>query len=283
VNRSLFRHEAMATHFEITVAGHPETYARQAAAAAFRDLERLEGSLSRFVESSDIARANRLALGETIAIGDEALECLILAAGLAESTGHAFDPAYGSVHGADLAAGEPAFTLDPLSHRLTSRASRLHLDLGAVGKGYALDRLAETLAEWGVDSALLNSGGSSVLALEPPTPTDGWRVGIGEGEARRDIVLRRAALSGSGIAVKGSHLVDPRTGHPAARTLRAWAHAESAAVADALSTAFFVMGDDEVRAYCAAHPGIGAALAQPDGRLECWGTLVPPAPRPGAD
>src|ERR1017187_444868 len=86
MSRAVFRHEAMATFFEITVAGREEAYARQAAGAAFRELDRLEGELSRFVESSDIARANRLAFGGSLVIGDDALECLLLAAGVAPST-----------------------------------------------------------------------------------------------------------------------------------------------------------------------------------------------------
>jgi thiamine biosynthesis lipoprotein len=269
---AVFRHEAMATYFEITVAGHPEAYAGQAAAAAFRELDRLEGELSRFVESSDIARANRLAFGQALPIGDDTLECLLLAAGVAESTRHAFDPAYGSERRPELPDSAPAFTLDPAAHVLTSQVSRLHLDLGAVGKGYALDRLAGVLAEWGVDSAFLNSGGSTALALDQ-RPESGWPVGLGEGDARREFLLRGAALSGSGLAVKGSHLIDPRTGRPATRTLRAWAHAPDAAVADALSTAFFVMGDEEVAAFCAVHAGIGAALTRPDGRLQLLGSL----------
>jgi thiamine biosynthesis lipoprotein len=278
---TVFRHEAMATYFEIMVADHPESYARQACAAAFRELDRLEGELSRFVESSDIARANRLAFGQEIAIGDDALECLLLAAGVAESTRHAFDPAYGSERRPDAPEGAPAFTLDPASHILASRASRLQLDLGAVGKGYALDRMAGVLAEWGIDSAFLNSGGSTALALDGDPAAAGWPVGIGEGPGRRDFPLKAAALSGSGLAVKGSHLIDPRTGRPAARTLRAWAHAPDAAVADALSTAFFVMGDEEVAAFCAVHVGIGAALTRPDGRLQLYGSLGgPDAPGP---
>jgi len=276
MNRAVFSHEAMATYFEITVAGHPEAYARQAATAAYRELDRLEGELSRFVESSDIARANRLAFGEPLAIGDDTLECLLLAAGVAESTQHAFDPAYGSERRPGLPEGEPAFTLDPVSHVLTSRVSRLHLDLGAVGKGYSLDRLAAVLAEWGIESAFLNSGGSTALALGHPPSASGWPVALGEGDARREFMLKDAALSGSGLAVKGSHLVDPRTRRPATRTLRAWAHAPGAAVADALSTAFFVMTDEEVAAFCAAHAGIGAALTRPDRRLLLHGTLRTP-------
>jgi FAD:protein FMN transferase len=276
MSRAVFRHEAMATHFEIIIAGHSEAYARQAAAAAFLELDRLEGELSRFVESSDIARANRLAFGGTLVIGDDTLECLLLAAGVAEATQRAFDPAYGSERRPELPDGAPAFTLDPDAHVLTSQAARLHLDLGAVGKGYALDRLAEVLADWKVGSVCLNSGGSTALALDNPPSEAGWPVGLGEGDARREILLTRAALSGSGLAVKGSHLIDPRIRGPAARTLRAWASSPGAAVADALSTAFFVMSDAEVAAFCATHAGIGAALTLPDGQLELYGALRAP-------
>jgi len=276
MSRTVVRHEAMATTFEITIEGQEEAYARQAAAAAYRELDRLETELSRFVESSDIARASRLESGGTVVIGEDALECLLTAAEVAEETGRAFDPAYGSERGPELADGAPAFTLDPAAHVLTARARRLRLDLGAVGKGYALDRLAGVLAEWEVDSACLNSGGSTALALGPPPSGAGWPVGLGEGEARLELFLCRAALSGSGLAVKGSHLLDPRTGRPAARTLRVWASSPSAAVADALSTAFFVMTDAEVAAFCAAHPDTGAALARPDGRLDRHGALRAP-------
>lgn len=273
MNTTTFRYEAMATYFEITVADHAEAYARQAAAAAWRELDRLESELSRYVESSDIARANRLARGETITIGDDALECLLLAAELSLVTRRAFDAAYASERDADALPDAPLFTLDPATHTLTSQAARLHLDLGAIGKGYALDCLATVLGDWGILSACLNSGGSTALALAPPTGESGWPVSLGEGAQHRIVPLANAALSGSGIAVKGAHLIDPRSREPAARSARAWALAPTAALADALSTAFFVWTDEEVAEFCEVHDDIGAALASPGLGLEFWGKL----------
>lgn len=269
-----FEHEAMATTFGIFIAGQDAAYARQAAAAAFRELDRLEGELSRYVESSDIARANRLAPGETVVIGEDTLHCLLAAAEVSAATGRAFDPAYASVPAAGAAPDAPLYSLDPAAHTLTSHAARLHLDLGAVGKGYALDRLAATLREWDVESALLQSGGSTALALAAPPDEPGWSVGLGEDRSYRTFPLASAALSGSGIAVKGAHLIDPRTGQPAARARRVWALAPNAAVSDALSTAFFILEAREITAFCLAHPEIGAAFLNPDDSLARLGPLA---------
>lgn len=268
----VFRHEAMSTTFEIHLTDVEATYAGQAAAAAFRELDRLEGELSRYRETSDIARANRLAQGATVRLGPDAFECLLLAADAAMATGRAFDPAYASVRDG-LAADELPFTLDPSTHSLTARTAKLHLDLGAVGKGYALDRMAEILRDWQITAACLNSGGSTALALAAPAGSAGWMVGIGDAPASRVLPLAGSALSGSGVAVKGEHLIDPRTHRPAGRQGRVWALAANAALSDALATAFFVMSDAEIAAFCARHPQVGAALTAENGRPLSLGTL----------
>lgn len=276
MNAPRFQHEAMATFWELTLPGADPAYARQAAQAAFREVDRLEGELSRFIEHSVIARANRLPPGGTLILPPDVLACLLLAAEVSVATERAFDPAFRSLRPPELPPELPPYFLDPETHRLTSRAERLDLDLGAVGKGYALDCVADLLREWGFTTAHLNAGSSSVLAFGDESAAGaGWAAGLVDGDgARVAVPLQDASLSGSGTDEQGEHLMDPRTGQPAAVRPRAWALAPSAAQADALSTAFFVLEEPQIREVCAAYPGIGAAWLAADGSLRGAGTLA---------
>ena len=163
------------------------------------------------------------------------------------------------------------FEVERYSGRSRRRPRPLDLDLGAIGKGYALDRAAEVLAEWSVGNALLHAGTSTALGLGPGPRADregvGWPVGVAVPRqcpgAPRRVRLRGLALSGSGTEVKGEHIVDPRTGRPARGHRAAWAAHPSAAVSDALSTAFFVMRTGDVDRYCRSHPETWALVIIP--------------------
>jgi thiamine biosynthesis lipoprotein len=263
--RRSFAREAMAALFQITVAEPDPVYAGQAAAAALDQLERIESRLSRFVETSDVFRINRLAPGETTTVHPDTFECLQIALQVQAATGRAFNVAYASAVRPD--DGQPIELIEP-GCAVCALADRVQLDLGAIGKGFALDRMAALLAEWDVGSALLSASTSSLLALAPPPGQEGWAIHVGPDHAPRRLLLANQAIGASGTAVRGAHIIDPRTGQPAAGKFRTWALAPTAAEADALSTAFMVMTDDEVADYCRLHPGIEAYLLKtPVGEL----------------
>ena len=279
-----FAHEAMATVFEVFVAGSDETYAGQAARAAFDEVDRLERLFSRFDPSSETSRIGRLQPGESLRIGIETAEVLGIAAAVQVETDGAFDVNYlagARPPGKRPKACPPAlatlirvaqtgqgFEVARLAGRGKAKAPPLLLDFGAVGKGYALDGALAVLRGWEVGNVLLHSGTSTALAAGPGPGKSrsgrGWPVGAGffagtpAGPGR--VLLRDRALSGSGTEVKGEHIIDPRTGRPARGHQAAWASHPSAAAADALSTAFMVMATDESTALCGRHPEIWAVV-----------------------
>lgn len=277
-----FCHEAMATTFEVIVVYEDARYARQAAAAAFDEVDRLEGELSRFIEHSDITRINNLPANEPLRLGLDAFECLRHSARMYDQTNGAFDITIGSLLNCwrnedgtprmpsqkelNLArqhTGTGLLILDESEHTVQLLAAPIQIDLGGIGKGYAVDQVAELLREWSIDVALISGGYSSVLALDGPANTKGWPLTISNPDNRKQILarprLRGRALSGSGLQ-KGQHIIDPRTAQPVKGKLAAWASASDAATADALSTAFMVMNLDDIKQYCSHHPHISAMI-----------------------
>lgn len=263
-----FEHDAMACTFGLHLVSEDARYAQQAARAAFDELDRLEEALSRFIPHSDIARINALTPGQSIRVSIETIECLQLAAQLHTQTNGAFDIAFRSARPDErVPAAESAprpLVFDPVSHAVGVQVPGVVLDLGGLGKGYALDRMGAVLREWSITAAMLHSGQSAVSALGRPPGRAGWRVGLRHPGQQSEILatldLCDRALSGSGQRLHGRHIIDPRTGHPAGTTRGAWALAATAAVADALSTALMVMSRGEVQALCEQRPDVSAIL-----------------------
>jgi len=233
----------MATYFQVRVFHDQGTYAAQAAQAAFHLLDSLESRLSRFRDNSDIVRIANLAPSESMRLSEPAFTCLQIAKTMELATRCAFCATPAALKTQERL---PQWRLLPDDRSILCVNGRLQFDLGAIGKGFALDRMAELLSQWDCPSFLLVAGGSSILAGDPPANAGGWSCGLGEDNASQRFLLAHASLSGSGLAVQGDHILDPRTGRPASRQMRAWVLADTAAESDALSTACMVLTEAEL-------------------------------------
>ncbi len=239
----VFNHTAMATQFQIRIADEEKTYAGQTAQAVFELINRLEGKLSRFQENSEITHITGLAPGEQLRLTEPVFTCLTLAKKMETATDGAF-----SITAAALKnqTEPPRWTLLPEEFSIRCDSGRLEFDLGAIGKGFALDRVAQLMADWSCPAFMLVAGGSSILVGEAPAGKPGWNCGLGQGEKEQRYFLKNQSVSSSGIASQGWHILDPRTGQPATVRDNTWALTDSAAESDALSTAAMVLSEAEI-------------------------------------
>jgi thiamine biosynthesis lipoprotein len=247
----VFNHHAMATQFQVRIANAERNYAAQAAQAAFAVTDELESQLSRFRANSDISQIAQLAPGESSRVSEPVFACLEIARAMELATRNAF-----SITAAALKTqpARPEWTLVREQFSVRCDSGRLEFDLGAIGKGFALDRMAEGLREWDCPAFLLVAGGSSVLAGDAPPGTPGWSCGLGDDFSPQRYWLKNCTLSGSGLTVQGQHILDPRTGQAGHRRGRAWALADTAAESDALSTAAMVLPEMEIAGVAAHNP-----------------------------
>lgn len=280
---------AMATTFEIAIPyGTP--HAIDAGEAALDLIDRLEDQLTVYRETSEVSRLN--GAGSTV-VESNLFDLLQRCASLTNETAGAFDAAAGSLikcwgfykregrvpSAAELTAamhrsGFRHVVLDATTRSVKFNRPGLELNLGAIGKGYALDQATELLRnDWGIRSALLHGGGSSVRAIGlPPTDLRGWRVAVrhptDDSRTLGSVYLADQALGTSAATyqyfeyngTRYGHVLDPRTGRPADGVVSASCVANSAAEADALSTAFFVTGEDWTADFCRSRERLGAIV-----------------------
>jgi thiamine biosynthesis lipoprotein len=283
---------AMATSFEIVLPfGTPDV--RALGDLAFGLLDELEAQLTVYRETSEVSRVNRLAAARPVPVEAGLFELLELASRIHGETGGAFDvtagaliKAWGFFRGPRRVPSEAerreVLQRVGMEHVQLNRQGRtvrflragLEINLGSIGKGYALDRMAARLrAEAKIASGLLHGGQSSVYAMgSEPTDPRGWAVGLRhpwQPERRLAVVRLRDQGLGTSAATfqhlehegrKLGHVLDPRSGWPAEGMASASVVAPTAAEADALATAFYVLGMEGARTYCAAHPEVGAIL-----------------------
>jgi FAD:protein FMN transferase len=268
---------AMATRFEIVLHGDNPASLRAAGEEALRLVEELEAQLSLFRAGSEIARLNARAARESVRVTPDLFALLRQAQKLHEESGGAFDitiaplvrcwgfmggggrlPRPEEVAEARAKVGMRLVQLNPADFTVQFAHEGVMLDLGAIGKGYAVERAAEVLRETGVTSALLHGGTSTVQAIGQPPGEECWQIAIETPSPSPDtpptllatLPLKDEAMSVSGIRENSfqaggrtfGHVIDPRTGEPALGTVLAAVVLPSATETDALSTALLTLG-----------------------------------------
>ncbi|CAN5317864.1 FAD:protein FMN transferase [soil metagenome] len=283
---------AMATTFEIALPmGTPNAIA--AAEDCLDLIDELEDQLTVYRDHSEVSRLNANAYSEPVTVEPQLFELLQNAQAVHRDTDGAFDIATGSLIKAwgffkrqpavpESVAFKVAMQANGFRHVVLDTATRsvrflrpgLEFNLGGIGKGYALDRVADKLRrDWGITCALLHGGGSSVLALgAPPNDSRGWLVALthpaDSSRTLGSVRLQDRALATSAATFqffeykekKLGHLLDPRSGWPASGTASANVIAPTASEADALSTAFFVLGHSAAEEYCRSRPHLATVM-----------------------
>jgi thiamine biosynthesis lipoprotein len=296
---------AMACQFEFLFNAGQYPLATEVALAALDLVDRLEDQLSVYRDHSEISQLNASVVDQAIPVEPRLFGLLQLAVQLHRETDGAYDvtaaalsnvwgftrrrgsiPTEAVLNAARTLVGSQHLQFDAAATSVRIARAGVTINLGSIGKGYALDRSAELIESQGIHDFLLHGGHSSVLARGASageTPPCGWWIGIRHplrpdrrlGQLR--LVDRALATSGSGTQYfmhqgrRYGHILDPRTGWPAEGVLSASAIAPTAAEADALSTAFYVMGPAHAERFCAARPELGAVVLCPGDRA---GSLV---------
>ena len=248
-----FDHNAMKTTFILRIVAEDAKLAHDVAHAAITLLEEIENTLSRYIEGSDVFRINHMETGQKLFISETCYNCIRIAAEAQEQTGGLFDITLGTLiehQKNELAGSAPALSgtlsIDPDRPAITCVAAGREIDLGGIGKGYALDQLKVLLEDWGIESALLSAGASTQLAFGPKT----WPIELSGDHNQQAIDLSNQALSASGVGIQGSHIVSPiEHTAPDYTFKRAWIIQPSAAMADAWSTALMLVDAEQLRTF----------------------------------
>lgn len=304
INLLTFSQNLMGCEFEFTFNQNQYPQAADTAMTMFERIAELEAEMTIYDSESAISRLNNSPAGTRVEVSADLFHCLELAQQISHNTNGAFDissgplskvwgfdqrrPAVPEKQAAAAALAKVNFRhvlLDPKSSTVLLEKPGMKINLGGIGKGYALDECSRMAREQGVTNVMIQGGQSSVVALGDQANLAegerGWRVGISHpqhSETRlEELLLDNLCLSTSGSSrqaffhqgTKLSHIIDPRTGRPAENHISSTVVTNSAASTDALATAVCLMTETEVMELCQQNPGISILLAtQNDHRVE---------------
>ena len=245
-----FQHEAMNTTFSFRIVHPDEKEAKSAVSSSIELIDKLENLLSRYVPGSDIWQLNHMQAGQSLFIDDHTYACLRQALEIHAQSGGLFDISLGrqiehlKSKTDDPAPGvEGSLQIDPEKPAVHCLEAGRQVDLGGIGKGYALDCAHEEMSAWGIQAGIISSGASTHLAFGYKS----WEIQLLGASTDRTIDLENMALSVSGADIQGAHIVSltGSTNTPVTDS-KLWVLHPKASFADAWSTACFLMDDEQL-------------------------------------
>ena len=264
----------MGSEFRIACYAPTKKLAAGAVTAAFDEVRRVDALLSNYKQDSELSRVNREAGRGEVQVSEELAALLDRCQYYSRASEGAFDitvgalvKAWGFYEGegkmprpwtlwwARRNSGYQHLLVDQAKGKVRFLRSDLQLDPGGIGKGYAVDRAIAALREYGVETALVSSGTSSIYALgAPPDNADGWDLDV-RGADTNDSEFMTVTLKDESLSTSGSyekffdkdgtrygHILDPRTGQPALGMTAVSVIGPNAIDTEAWSTALFVNG-----------------------------------------
>jgi len=263
----------LGTPIHIQVVAYDEDKAQRAIRRAFAEAARIESAYSRFIEGNELAQLNAQ-VGEWVEVDDELLELIAFGIRTGERTNGAFDltvksilEGWGYDSNYSLQEAEPGQIGTVEIDGIKVRASA-EIDLGGLGKGYAIDRMVNQLADF--QNVMVNAGGD--LFARGQDENGPWKVAL---EHPTDLKKGIGVVEVNGFSVGASsplrrqwrnrhHLVNPQESKPADQMLAVYTQAPAALIADTYSTALFAMGFENAKKNLIDLP-VEALLIGPDG------------------
>lgn len=301
----VFREQAiMGTRCAVEFWSTDRVAAERLANAAFEEMRRIDRLMSTYRPDSELSRLNAVAARRAMPLSAELFGLIRQSLEFSQRSDGAFDVSYASVgylydfpsqQRPDTAAIRRALPGVDYRHVRLNAARRqvfferpgMRIDLGGIAKGYAVDRAMSILKAGGIERAMVNAGGDTLIVGDRFGKP--WIVGIRDPNKRNEVALRLpltdAAISTSGDyeryfdegGVRYHHIIDPKTGDSARLVRSATVIAPTAVESDALSTAVFVMGAERGLAMIERMRDVDAVVVLPNGQVRYSYGLAPPS------
>src|SRR5580700_8072500 len=285
----------MGTVFEIAAYDHSPEHASKAIEKAFQEIVRNDDLFSNYKPDSALSNLNRSAHFHTEKVPPDLYRVIEQSMQFSRLSDGKFDISVAPLVDLWKAALRGEGTPTPARQeevrgcvgyekieltppdQISFRSPCLQLDLGAIGKGYAVDRAAEVLRSWGIRKALINAGGSTILAIGSPPGQTGWILHLRDPSHKIDpqIMLQGDSVSTSeqtapSLLGKDSagHIIDPNTGMPLKTKFAVSVIATTGTASDALSTSLLLLGPAKGKAMINGMPGVSAVWISPQGEMD---------------